>query len=433
MVGYPVETPAANPAAFAALAAAVGVPAIKPKRLIAGKTSPGRQLSDGTQQVVTYRIKVYAPLDRDVSNFELAFPNWYLAPAETAGANSITVKAAFEYGFAGQPTALIPLYFNGARSAVIEAGATRLCDPAGFQMTKGTFGYLRVAVSVASLGQFWPTGRALVGGASELSWNSDQVDVLGTAGGSNGFTYMYGPAAIIGFGENDNASVLIVGDSIAAGSVGEASGGDSQGNQGYVERALANNLPWANTARGSDQFATFLAAHSRRLAYGPQFATHAISEMGVNDIFIANRSLTVLQDMAISTWKRLAGERMKVFQTTITPRTTSTDSWATLANQTLFSVPQEAVRVAFNDWIRAGAPIVAGAAVAIGTGGAVLAGAAGHPLTGFFEVADIAESARNSGKWKVTGAANYATADGTHPTTAMYLLLAGGITLASLI
>lgn len=58
-----------------------------------------------------------------------------------------------------------------------------------------------------------------------------------------------------------------------------------------------------------------------------------------------------------------------------------------------------------NGWLRAGAPIDPSsfAPVAIGTSGALLAGAAAHPLYAVFELADQVESARDSGLWKVLG------------------------------
>jgi hypothetical protein len=37
------------------------------------------------------------------------------------------------------------------------------------------------------------------------------------------------------------------------------------------------------------------------------------------------------------------------------------------------------------------------------------------PLTGVVEIADVFETARNSGLWKVNGTANYYTTDGIHP------------------
>ena len=57
-----------------------------------------------------------------------------------------------------------------------------------------------------------------------------------------------------------------------------------------------------------------------------------------------------------------------------------------------------------------------------GRSGRYPVGAAGHPLKGWFEIATLAESGENSGKWK----ANY-TADGTHPNPTGAAALAAGI------
>lgn len=47
------------------------------------------------------------------------------------------------------------------------------------------------------------------------------------------------------------------------------------------------------------------------------------------------------------------------------------------------------------------------------------------PLAGYFEVADLAESARNSGKWRVDLGAP--TTDGVHPSTVIHTAMAAGI------
>jgi lysophospholipase L1-like esterase len=91
---------------------------------------------------------------------------------------------------------------------------------------------------------------------------------------------------------------------------------------------------------------------------------------------------------------------------TVLPRNTSTDGFVTTANQT--KPVWENKRLAYNDWLRAGAPIdpVKKVVVEIGTAGAILTGQAGHPLsqyngTNVIETADTVETARNSGLWKV--------------------------------
>ena len=91
---------------------------------------------------------------------------------------------------------------------------------------------------------------------------------------------------------------------------------------------------------------------------------------------------------------------MQVWQATITPRSTSTDSFATTVNQTPLNA---AVLTEVNDYIRT----------------------LPSPLAGVIEASDAASSARNSGLWKVTGAAQYATSDGLHPSTDMHVAIAG--------
>jgi lysophospholipase L1-like esterase len=125
--------------------------------------------------------------------------------------------------------------------------------------------------------------------------------------------------------------------------------------------------------------------------------------------------LAQLQANNLSLWKALSSRQLKAFQTTITPSSTSTNT---------VPAANDSVRVAYNTWLRAGSPIDPATknAVAVGTAGALLAGQAGHPLEGYFEIADLGETARNSGLWK----AGY-SGDGTHPTSTGHAALALGI------
>ena len=84
-----------------------------------------------------------------------------------------------------------------------------------------------------------------------------------------------------------------------------------------------------------------------------------------------------------------------MYQSTVTPFTSSSDGWASTANQTASAGSTE--RITFNDAVRAG---ISG-------------------LLGYFEVADQVESARNSQKWKVPGY----TTDGIHATNTGYLAI----------
>ena len=101
--------------------------------------------------------------------------------------------------------------------------------------------------------------------------------------------------------------------------------------------------------------------------------------------------------------------------------TSSTDAYATVENQTILNGTAQSVRVARNNWIRAGAPLnpTTFAPLAAGASGAVTFGQAGHPAVGYLEVADLVESARDSGLF----GAGY-TGDGLHIAAARQIAMA---------
>jgi len=152
------------------------------------------------------------------------------------------------------------------------------------------------------------------------------------------------------------------------------------------------------------------------------YARSVVLGLGVNDIG-AGRSLATIKSDLISLW-HLARDHLqaggRVIQTTITPSCTSTDNFATLANQSAaanFSTSGNGTREQLNDWLRDGAPIVSGAAASVGSSPALRAGDAAHPIHAVLDMADAVESARNSGRWRVDGNAAKWTADGLHPTS----------------
>ncbi len=167
---------------------------------------------------------------------------------------------------------------------------------------------------------------------------------------------------------------------------------------------MSTNFGYSVLAAGSQSAAQWVADPSRRLAFlAAVRPSIVISQLGTNDIGNGNSFDTILNNL-LALWQSIANLGIKVYPTTFTPRTTSTDAWATTTNQTVGA--NEVVRVQINDFIRS-------------TPG---------PCSGFLEVADIAEAARNSGKWKVTGGAW--TSDGVH--TTRHAEIAAGLSLSAL-
>jgi lysophospholipase L1-like esterase len=167
---------------------------------------------------------------------------------------------------------------------------------------------------------------------------------------------------------------------------------------GFGVRALMGKAGIIQASRISDQASVAVTAASLRRLGMVNRCTSAIIQLGINDMSF---SLTTLQTNLLTLAKFMRRQGIpKVFFITISPFTTSTDGWATTANQT--PTGSNGNRVTHNNWVRAGCPVNATtlAPVAVGTGGALFAGQSGHPVTGYFEVADTVESARDSGKWK---------------------------------
>jgi len=386
-----------------------------------------RSKSDGTQTQETSRTAHW--ITADCFNLRIYYGNITSnanAVSPIDGDNTIMVKCDVE---AADGKRTRGWSTTGSRTITIEPGGRGYLEVSG-TFKKGDRIFVRTNVSVTTLGQKWPRGMTTNTGAQAgigegVTAGSD-LTLPSTTAVSQSFTWVYCPAAIMGETVTPVPTVAQIGDSIAASQADAA-------DLGFILRALNGNFGHVNLAQQGETTGMFLAVgEGGGRAFPLAHVSHAITEYGVNDIFNNARTLANWQSDSLALWTGLAQRGIKVFQTTITPKSTSTDSWATTANQT--AAAQTGIRNSANDWIRAGAPIdpATKAAVAIGTAGALLAGSAGHPLTGYFEVADTVESARNSGLWKVTGAANYATSDGTHPSSAAHTLMAAGIDTSKL-
>lgn len=300
---------------------------------------------------------------------------------EVAGDNAITISASIELPSSG---GFIRATFNGQTSVTIQPGATVMSDPIGFAATPADIllWYSRTYVSVASAGMTWPLSLiAGTGDAAERGTANNDKTMTGTIAGA--YERTFGPAAIVGALESRVPSVAIVGDSIAQGY------SETYFNS-FLAQALTNlSIPFINFAAGSEQTSKWGGNIGRALR-SPllQHCTHVIFENGFNSL---STSWANVQTFQLQAWDYFDRLGMPVFQTTITPGTTSTDLWATAGNQTVLA--NEANRVLINDWIR-GVP---------------------EPLSGYIEAADAAMTARNSGIWKTDGTAQKWTSDGAHP------------------
>lgn len=367
---------------------------------------PNNVYGHATNRSATFRKRV--PVFSKVYDLQAIFVNSYVpSTAEVALPDAITVGFRLVHN-----GVKIPFTFAGAATASIAPGAyrasdimTATIDPAGsnfaFQDT-----YVAALTTPTNNTLLWPENYQAY---SELGDGETFGQNLTTAIAGNPATVSNGtgnrgfsPVAIIGNQTRGKPFVVIVGDSIATGQgdisgVGQATtyGRDDYG---FVKRALdAGTVPYLSLSKPGDRSLAFNTAGSRTLSK-QLIALCALNRMidqyGVNDVQNSD-TLANLKSYCQTRWAEARALGIgKIFATTITPKTTSTDWWRTTGSQTMatgFTVG--GVRQLFNDWIRSG-----------GDGF----------QDGFFEAADTIESARNSGLWiasptPVTGTVSSAT------------------------
>jgi lysophospholipase L1-like esterase len=314
----------------------------------------------------------------------------------SVGLNDITVLGAVEK----TGGTFYPVRFGGSRTAVVAPGGL-VRGLSAVDLAADEDFWVRSGVLVAS-GQKWykgGLGTFISGEGTNIGANDLAALLTATTSGTipSTVTYAFRPAAIRAMPSVRKPCVALIGDSIME--IPNDFQVDMTG-AGFGQRAFgAAKVPHFNLAVSSESYGSFNGGErSRQQLIDLLNPTHALIEYGTNDIN-GGSSLASLQASALALTTRLSGRGVSCRMTTITPRTGLTS-------------PQATVRASYNDWLRAGAPIdpTTKAAVAVGTAGALLAGVAGHPMKGVFEMADAVEVSRNSNTWKTS----YST-DGVHP------------------
>ena len=352
----------------------------------------------------TYR----APYKVGVSggDIQVGFGNWYTNGSplvDTDPGTTVTFSAAFEDSLGN----VFQLTFNGQTSVVLPGGGFVLSDPLPIDVVQGDSVFVRVYQS-AGTGYItrFAIGQLSSGGGFTATTN---LTTTGSGAVSSSNTLMFAPMCVIGTptGSGRPKSVILQGDSITVGLAdGTYSGVDSGYTSafpggGYLMRALTGYAGVISEGFSGDSVANFAApmGHFRRGSL-TKYGKFAVTTYGRNDLTGGRTQAQLEADLLTQAYRNLTRGLVGTIVTTITPYTTSTDRWVTTTNQTVVNSSVNTIRIAHNAWVRAGCPIVNGAAVAVGTSGALLAGQTGHPILGYLEVADVVESARDSGKWK---------------------------------
>lgn len=313
----------------------------------------------------------------DLTSLTLVFPNFYVdgfgagATYQELGPGAAsTLTAAVEYPLGGTPTAV-----TCPSGGVIANISTITCTWTG-SIPKGSLFGVRtfyantggvvfslggVGLGVGNVPGVYQLGDVLDAAASGLQDNTTNTTIAYT---STSGTSRYSPIIIAG--STTLPAVLTIGDSR---DYGEDDAGDSSGNVGEVSRwisPLFANANWGIRGRDAGQF----NANCTIQCSFANYFTHLVNQDGVNGFIHGQSAATV------ATNETALGNKFPTlvkFINTIVPAATSTDNYATLANQTL---PTYAAGVATENTRRRTSPA---------------------PYVGFFDDAAALESSQNSG------------------------------------
>ncbi len=363
----------------------------------------------------------------DATQIQLGYCGWFDQESGGTGEANLTTTGTLSSALEiTSPVALaIPARFGGSLTAPLNAGETLLLtDPIPVTLSANTSYWAQSGYKVLSAGDVIPIGErgySTASGRVDAGFRSSgaatQVGTAGTwatpSGGSSS-TDGFGPSLIIGIPKKPTVAVMLFGDSIISGQ-GDVT--DTFGNIGYVARAVGNMdashnvVPYHYICRAGNRLSYEAYNPSYRKRRFFQYFTHVICNLGVNDISNAT-SLATMQGLYLALWKEFKDAGLNVTQMLITVKNSSSDSWATLANQTFTggNVPFQpgGIRDQVNAWIL----------TQVGLG---LLDQVVDPNPYLLDPA--------TNKWLVNGAANYATTDGTHPTTAFHQAVATNASL----
>ncbi len=246
---------------------------------------------------------------------------------------------------AGQPFAFIgsfvPAKFGGRRQFTIEpAHDVVTSDPISVFLSPGQSFFVRSAATASApamqLMDYPGSGSRLPGefdnrGVLANDQTLTPVTLSNTGGG------FWCPVAVLALvtvanGQPTPGAVLVLGDSIAAGTGDVA---DALGLQGYVQRSLENNTPFITAARGSTTAFGLVTRGDGQFALSVDTGiTDVLLEDGRNDILSFQNSDTALRSSIQQIASRYTATGKRVWCFTIPPTTQSNDGWTSLANQT---------------------------------------------------------------------------------------------------
>lgn len=251
--------------------------------------------------------------------------------------------------------------FNGRTTAPIDPAGTPVSNTIGVYYPANSILKIKTGAIVATAGLSIPSAlpqtlrTKKVCSTDTVSQIFDRFDINNNGGRVDTPTGFF-PVMITGIPEFRHVAIAGWGDSLMQGTGDNTN--NSNGAIGWFEHACMNvdgagrNIPFTNLSRAGARTTTYSDDTSFARFACLEYATHVIFGVVNNDI-AAGRTLAQMQAAHIEAWAHARLHGVKIGVVTATPRTTSTDNWATVAGQTpVAGYTNAEIRGQFNNWLR---------------------------------------------------------------------------------
>lgn len=330
----------------------------------------------------------------NITALAVRFPNYQVqnnsTETEIGPGGAATITASVEYP-SGTCTAIT---FSAAAQGSIANNGFLVSDSLTLTIPTGADFWVRSyrtnAAGIIYNGTSEPppdgnNGETMTYGVSGVA---DQTTTCGavTATAANSVYY---PEAIVG--PTKQKSYCLMGDSRNKGYNDAYS--DSYDRIGELDRWVGANYSTLSMAAGGDSAQFYIASHTNRQSL-LGYCTGMIVEYMSNDVWVNAETAPTIETNLQTIYgynSQLVGGTGPVWQSTTMSRTTSTDTFATVANQSHYSASWSII-VTVDQWVRANTAAI----------------------TGYFENANVVQTSPDSGIFNATGLAQGWTSDGLH-------------------
>jgi hypothetical protein len=349
----------------------------------------------------------------NLSNIRLLLTNWFMQQpsnvTETGTGGTSTETVGIEYPFG----TCAAVKFGGVTSFSISSLTTILTDDlTGLSIPTGAAFAVRQWVHNNS-GIYYFVGieDQTIGDSMAVSSSALPDQTTSCTAISDSAVGIHTPLAIIS--TITQPSVAIIGDSIAGG-IGDSYTAGS-GDLGFIARAVGPNFGYSNVAVPGDAASFWVNNGSTQRASILPYVSNMIVEYGSNDFI--GETLSQVKTYLSTIYAQAPAGVAQTFQTTISPRTSSTDNWQTpippytgTNNQTAQS--WEASRQSLNS--------------------SLVAKTYG-PNGGAFDTAAVVTALPSApSAWIANGTSKWCTADGIHPSVLCHSTIATSGAIPSL-